>query len=86
MKVRFKKCVGKHGCGRMLPASAFSKNSVNSSGLHPYCKECDRERQRKWYLKNIDIAREQRKKWQENNMELHYKHCADYRERKRNIK
>lgn len=40
-------------CGKLKDDSEFYKNKTRSNDRSSYCKDCDRERSRKWYKKNI---------------------------------
>lgn len=41
-------------CGRILPAEAFYKHKTTKDGLHPYCKECQKERRKERYYEHIE--------------------------------
>lgn len=41
-------CVGKHGCGRTLPLSQFSKHRRTADGYVTNCKECSRNVHLQW--------------------------------------
>ena len=42
------------------------------------CKECDKDRKRKWYADNKKYADKRRKEWQNKNYELHLEHQTKY--------
>jgi hypothetical protein len=41
-------CVGKHGCGQLLPLSQFSKHRKTADGYNTNCKECCRNLHMQW--------------------------------------
>jgi hypothetical protein len=41
-------CVGKHGCGRTLPLSEFSKHAKTADGYVTNCKDCSRSVLMQW--------------------------------------
>ena len=47
--IQHKECQGP--CGRLLPMTAFNKNSSNYDGTENKCKKCAREYGRYWYSK-----------------------------------
>lgn len=59
-------------CSKALPATNqyFNKCSDNKSGLQSDCKDCSRERFRKYYLKNKNRLVEKSRKFRKENPEL----------------
>ena len=51
-----KACYGKGGCGKLLPASAFHRDSKSWDGLVAYCKDCRLRATHKWRHKEPDKA------------------------------
>ena len=64
-----KKC---RDCNKVLPASDFYKNKVNSDGLAPKCKTCHNASSLEYSRKKPDKARERREKWKNDNPERHF--------------
>jgi len=71
------------GCGELKDLSLFSKRAASEDGLQMKCKQCDRDRLKKWYYSNLDKNRAKRQEWQDNNRELHLEHVRAYNKRKR---
>src|SRR5256885_1200754 len=58
-------------CAQDFPRTAefWHKHPKGQQGLGETCKECAKERQRKWYLANRDSARAQQRGYREENHE-----------------
>lgn len=60
-------------CNKFLDEGMFSKCSSNVNGLQTYCKECAKQKFRKYYRENTEKHRKAVKKWTSNNKEKHSK-------------
>lgn len=56
-------------CGETKPLAEFNKDRTMKDGLHSHCKECAREKERKWREANPERHRENSRKWREANPE-----------------
>ena len=72
-------------CKKRKSASSFNRSRRGKLGLHSYCRACDAENKREWYLKNKEHALQKTKEWQERNPERfsenQRKHKEKYKER-----
>jgi len=66
MEVTHRQCVGKHGCGEMLPLEDFHKDKNGKHGRNSCCKKCRRAYQRKYLKENPEVYAKQ-KAWEANN-------------------
>lgn len=55
-----KKCTK---CGEVKPLDLFYADKRNKDGKQSECKECTRERGRKWRLENPEKSKERFRKW-----------------------
>ena len=56
-------------CGQEKPLSEFVRDKTSASGYRHTCKQCDRERRRKWDAENAEKRRERKRKWYAENPE-----------------
>jgi hypothetical protein len=67
-------------CGETKPFEEFNKDRSTKDGLRSCCKECTREKSRKWREANPERHREKCRKWREANPERHRENCRKWRE------
>ena len=60
MKYKFCK-----GCGRYLTIDNFSKNKHMKDGLNSLCRDCNREKQAEYRIKNRDRINKRAKKYRD---------------------
>lgn len=63
----------------------FSKNPVTFDGLHCYCKPCDSEYHKEWYVKNKEYKNKKSREWIGKNRERHNEICRNYLVRNRGM-
>ena len=56
-------------CLRFLPLSDFNKNRTKKDGRQYECKQCEKERKRKWREANHERDKERKRKYYEANRE-----------------
>jgi len=66
-----KLCGGKHGCGQVLPISAFS---YREDGWQTYCQACNSAAAKRWYAENPDRHRGNVRLWEQDNPIAHKAH------------
>jgi len=49
------------------------------------CKECDKDRKRRWYLQHKEAVDKKRKQWQVDNYDLHLEHQRRYNNSEKGI-
>jgi len=64
-------------CEKYLPIDSFYY-VYTTKQYGGCCKECDKERKRKWYIQNKEAVDKKRKEWQEENYERHLIHQNKY--------
>lgn len=67
-------------CGETKPLEEFHKKRNMKDGLHSDCKECARERHRKWRTANPERHRERCREWREANRERSREGVRKWRE------
>ena len=67
-------------CGQEKPLSEFVKDKKYVLGHRNTCKQCDRERFRKWFAANPEKMREILRKWRAANPEKVREYDRKYRE------
>ena len=66
-------------CKESLPVSSFVKNGQQKTGLHPSCKDCDRERKRQYSYANRERLRLYSKKHYKDNKQEYNERGAIWR-------
>lgn len=56
-------------CGRELPISQFYKRKRNKDGLQIYCKECEKQYRKQYYIENKEVLAEKKKQYYTENKE-----------------
>ena len=64
-------------CEQYLPIDAFYYSPAGGY-YGTYCKECDKDKKRAWYIANKKKIDEKRKQWQKENYEKHLEHQRKY--------
>lgn len=54
-------------CEEQRPLGDFNKDKAKKDGLRGYCKPCDREKARRWYIENREADLERKRRWHEDN-------------------
>lgn len=67
-------------CGQEKPLSEFVKDKKYVLGHRNTCKQCDRERFRKWFAANPEKMREILRKWRAANPEKNREYRRKYKE------
>ena len=67
-------------CLRFLPLSEFHKDKNTKSGVRSHCKECAKDRQRKFRQANAEKVKERNRKYREANPEKVKETYRKYRE------
>jgi phosphate starvation-inducible protein PhoH len=65
-------------CGKTKDILDFSKNSKNKDGLRYSCKDCEKEKAKKYYRQNKRRIKEKVQKWQGDNAEKVRGYKRDY--------
>ena len=67
-------------CGETKPLEEFHKDRTKKDGLQSYCKECAREKARKWYAANSERHIGNVLKWKKANPERRREYDRKWRE------
>jgi len=78
---REKLCIS---CNRVKPIDDYYMHPTNSDNHQRICAECDKARQREYYIENKARIDRARKAWQAENYERHIEHCKKYVENRNN--
>src|SRR5690606_37353219 len=70
-------------CGRLRPASDFTKSSRTKDGLYWECKSCKSERSRRDYAQHKEKRLQKAREWKEQNPELVKAATDRYKPRRR---
>lgn len=68
-------------CGQVRPLAEYRANSKAKDGLQSWCKECEREYQRKRARTHREEALERARRWREANRERFNEHARQYQAR-----
>jgi hypothetical protein len=67
-------------CKKTKKYSEFTKRSHNKSGIAAHCKECAREKAKRWYSENKERSNESSMEWKKNNPEQVKQYAQDWRD------
>ena len=73
-------------CGETKPLDGFHRHKRHTDGRNPHCKECERERHRRYYEDNrdkqIDYSRRYREENRDKALDRHRRYYEDNRDKK----
>jgi len=64
-------------CKVEKPLTDFSKSKSRKLGYQYTCKNCNNARAKRWYLNNVDKAKDRIREWKKNNPDKAYKYMRN---------
>jgi hypothetical protein len=68
-------------CKKRKRISSFNKSKRGKLGLSGYCRPCDAENKRQWYLRNKEHVLQKAQEWYEQNPERYAKNQKNHKQR-----